>query len=205
MNDNWTPYVKRVRRAVQMRPVTKDEIEKGLDPRISVSKHDRSIGSPKGYIRSPKEGDMVARNTENLQAMWLVSKEYFEKNYERLVNFGDPDEFKVPNELVNSEGYPTEAWLKAIRDYHPSVMPIAEFVELLRDSWNYDERGFNMERLPSGEMKLELHTSGWSGNEDMIAAIKSNYHLTNNVMKFYKWKTGGHFEFLIYPEKKWRK
>jgi hypothetical protein len=43
--------------------------------RVSISPEDRKNGSP-------KEGDMIARNPNNHNDLWLVSKEYFEENYE---------------------------------------------------------------------------------------------------------------------------
>lgn len=42
---------------------------------VSISKADIFNGSP-------KKGDMIARNPNDPNDMWLISKEYFEKNYE---------------------------------------------------------------------------------------------------------------------------
>ncbi|MFO1041508.1 MAG: hypothetical protein U0941_06950 [Planctomycetaceae bacterium] len=50
-----------------------------LDARVSISKADRDNGSP-------KEGDMIARNPANHDDQWLVAKEYFEANFEEVVN-----------------------------------------------------------------------------------------------------------------------
>jgi len=50
-----------------------------LDARVSISKADRDNGSP-------KEGDMIARNPVNHDDQWLVAKEYFEANFEEVVN-----------------------------------------------------------------------------------------------------------------------
>ena len=44
---------------------------------VSVSKADADAGSP-------KVGDMIARNPKNPDDMWLVSKRYFEDNFEPL-------------------------------------------------------------------------------------------------------------------------
>jgi hypothetical protein len=33
---------------------------------------------------NPKEGDMIARNLENYDDMWLVDKEYYEKHFEEI-------------------------------------------------------------------------------------------------------------------------
>jgi hypothetical protein len=42
---------------------------------VSISEADRLNGSP-------KQGDMIAVNPKDATDMWLVSKEYFEANYE---------------------------------------------------------------------------------------------------------------------------
>lgn len=33
---------------------------------------------------SPREGDMIARNPENHNDQWLVAKQYFENNFEKI-------------------------------------------------------------------------------------------------------------------------
>lgn len=55
-----------------MRPVF---ISDGVE--VSISKEDRKN-------KSPKIGDMVARNPKNHNDQWLVSKEYFEDNFEEI-------------------------------------------------------------------------------------------------------------------------
>jgi ribosomal protein L19 len=48
-----------------------------LSDRVSISEADREAGSP-------KEGDMIARNPADHEDQWLVSKEYFEANFEPI-------------------------------------------------------------------------------------------------------------------------
>jgi hypothetical protein len=43
--------------------------------RVSVSAADKQGGSPKA-------GDMIARNPKNHEDRWLISKAYFEENFE---------------------------------------------------------------------------------------------------------------------------
>lgn len=75
---------KQYRRAAiaELRPVTEEEITKGLqymeEQRISVSVADIDAGSP-------KVGDMIARNPTNHDDKWLVAKEYFEHNFVELI------------------------------------------------------------------------------------------------------------------------
>jgi len=67
---------KRYRRkqVAELRPYEPGE---NLSERVSVSAADREAGSP-------KEGDMIARNPEDHADQWLVSKEYFETNFESI-------------------------------------------------------------------------------------------------------------------------
>ena len=86
----------------ELRPYKEGEI---LEDRISISQADLENGSP-------KVGDMIARNPKNHDDMWLVAKEYFEDNFEEIIN-GEtiepsiPDTFVLTNEdweiLVNEE------------------------------------------------------------------------------------------------------
>lgn len=56
----------------EMRPYVPGE---SLHPRVSISAKDIENGSPKA-------GDMIARNPESHDDQWLVSYEYFAKNFE---------------------------------------------------------------------------------------------------------------------------
>jgi hypothetical protein len=58
----------------EMRPYVEGEI---LDTKVSISEADLKAGSP-------KVGDMIARNPKNHNDQWLVSKTYFEENFEAL-------------------------------------------------------------------------------------------------------------------------
>lgn len=66
--NQWKEYKKKVTSTVEMRPYIPGEDLTG----VSVSMQDDP----------PTEGDMIARNPKNSADMWLVSKEYFEANYE---------------------------------------------------------------------------------------------------------------------------
>lgn len=46
-----------------------------LSDKVSISQADKDAGSP-------KVGDMIARNPNNHDDQWLVSKQYFEDNFE---------------------------------------------------------------------------------------------------------------------------
>lgn len=58
----------------EMRPYIEGEDLSGM--KISISEADKLNGSP-------KPGDMIARNRDNHDDKWLVSKSYFEKNMDQ--------------------------------------------------------------------------------------------------------------------------
>lgn len=105
----------------------------------------------------------------------------------------------LPITLLDDEGYPTDEWLGFLRNYKPSeTLPIEEFVtDVLRQGWWMPEWGFKLHKKYRGRKKLELHTGGWSGNEEVIEAIKSNIWLAGFSMRYEKWNMGGHFYFSI--------
>lgn len=108
----------------------------------------------------------------------------------------------VPEILMDNEGYPTEAWLQYIRNYDPNVdfAPISMFVDILREGWWMPDWGYVLHRKYRGVQKLELHTGGWSGNEEIIREILVNPYLTHFKMRYVKWYTGGHYYFKIKVE-----
>jgi hypothetical protein len=71
-NREFKPY--RRKPITELRPYVAGET---LNERVSISATDRDAGSP-------KEGDMIARNPDDHDDQWLVSKEYFEANVEPL-------------------------------------------------------------------------------------------------------------------------
>ncbi len=50
---------------------------KEIMEKLSISKADLDNGSP-------KRGDMIARNPDNHDDVWLVAKDYFEQNFEAI-------------------------------------------------------------------------------------------------------------------------
>lgn len=56
-----------------------DMYPKEIMDKVSISEADLKNGSP-------KEGDMIARNPENHNDLWLVAKDYFEQNFEEYEN-----------------------------------------------------------------------------------------------------------------------
>ncbi len=83
--------------------------------------------------------------------------------------------------------YPSEEELRAIRNWDTIHDPLG-LVEFVRDVWWNPDWGFKKTKH-----KLELHTGGWSGNEDIINALKEN-----TMFWWVYWETskrGGHYWF----------
>jgi len=106
---------------------------------------------------------------------------------------------RLPDELLDSGGYPTKEWLAFLKSYQPDEsLPIEYFIEnVLADGWWAASWGFTFHRKYKGIRKLELHTGGWSGNEEIIDIIKSNMWLTHFSMRYIKWTVGGHYYFRV--------
>ena len=68
----------------------------------------------------------------------------------------------------DSNGYPTEETCDKIRDWNPCD-PVGLF-KFLKAAWDHDIGYF---REPDANI-IELITGGWSGNEELIQAFKSN-------------------------------
>ncbi len=73
---------------IEMRPITEWDIKayqvdkeiyliENTEFKVLISDTDRQNGSP-------KIGDMIARNQKNYNDQWLVTKQYFENNFEPM-------------------------------------------------------------------------------------------------------------------------
>jgi hypothetical protein len=96
----------------------------------------------------------------------------------------------------DAEGYPTEGSLNALEQAQVHNADEArELIRQVREIWWMPDFGF----IWDGNKKLTLHTGGWSGNEDIIRALK-NSALKGNYFWTLYWKAhfvGGHYHFEI--------
>ena len=76
-------------------------------------------------------------------------------------------------------------------------MPILDFVKIICNNWHHGDMGWTLSKKYKNKCKLELHTLGWSGNEEVINEIIENIYLTYGLMKYYQWNIGGHYYFEI--------
>ena len=87
--------------------------------------------------------------------------------------------------------YPTEKELKYIKRFKPGIKnSFKPLIDHIQDIWHWPDYV-----KWDGDI-LELHTGGWSGNEDIIQALEN----TMFWLLFWKATTrGGHYYFEI-PE-----
>lgn len=85
--------------------------------------------------------------------------------------------------------YPPQAILDQIATWENySLEGIEELFELIRDWWWMPTWGFK--KIDSGH--YELHTGGWSGNEEIIRALEKNEMLWEILLSEYR--RGGHYK-----------
>ena len=98
---------------------------------------------------------------------------------------------------LDINGYPTQDGLEAIKNYDLIHGSIDGFLDLIKDNWHYGDAGFKVDGTDSKH--LELHTLGWSGNEDTFAAVMSN--VLARALYWQRSDRGGHHYFLF--DRKW--
>lgn len=109
-----------------------------------------------------------------------------------------------PTVLHDSDGYPTPEALKYLENWwfgwyegelykgefsECNKQNITALVNYLRKIWHFADWGFVHNQA---EKKLELHTGGWSGNEEIVPYLeKTWFHKVYWTMS----RTGGHYYY----------
>lgn len=90
--------------------------------------------------------------------------------------------------------YPSEIVLKAIQEWDIFKQGVDGLLELIENEWEYaEDGGFKRYKNNEGMDVLELHTYGWSGNEDILMALKQNFFFWSAF--WWKSERGGHYWF----------
>ena len=106
--------------------------------------------------------------------------------------------WEYPDQLHDEHGYPTNDALDYIKNWafvngktgsKFGKDSLNELIEYIKALWWYGE-----EAVEYHDGLLELHTYGWSGNEEIISELK-NTDLW--LMKFKAHLAGGHYYFKI--------
>lgn len=98
--------------------------------------------------------------------------------------------------MPDSDGYPTEEELTRIRDW-PSDDPFGwfTFIKLVwwQPGWGWKESGGvdNQGHI----RQYFISTGGWSGNEEIIHAMRDNFILWTLTWESHR--RGGHYEFRV--------
>lgn len=113
--------------------------------------------------------------------------------------------------MPDNNGYPTTKELREFRKWRLKNIDLATFhprnvVDHLESIWWMPDWGFKLHEGRSHifhkkVMKLELHTGGWSGNEDTIHELEQTWFWWLYWMVS---RRGGHYWFEI-PWEQWTK
>ena len=95
--------------------------------------------------------------------------------------------------MLDENNYPDEASLKEIKKWDILKQGIQGLLELIKDNTNWADRQIYI--TGKRVLRFEYHTGGWSGNEDVIGALRQNYHFW--TMFWEKSTRGGHYYFRI--------
>lgn len=75
-------------------------------------------------------------------------------------------------EEMTAEGYPTEGLLNRIRNWHYEAGGYERLLNYLPSVWRYGADYFKVPKYPQDPYIVS--TGGWSGNEEIIAAMEQN-------------------------------
>jgi len=101
---------------------------------------------------------------------------------------------------MDENGYPEECELAKISGWQVQQSDMQDFLDYLKSKWHYPDWGFKL--TGKKVLKLELHTGGWSGNEEIMDALHKNW-----MFWMFYWVSshrGGYYHFRI-KLKNWRK
>ena len=92
---------------------------------------------------------------------------------------------------MKRDKYPTEEELKSIKEWDVVTNPFG-LIDFIKGLWRYPDYF-----IVKGKqvINLELHTVGWSGNEDIIRALQENKFFF--LLYWQKSTRGGHYYFRI--------
>jgi len=93
--------------------------------------------------------------------------------------------------MLDKDGYPTEKYLNKVREYCSLDNPFG-IIGLIKEGWKYDS---GVRVSGTRVIRLELHTFGWSGNEEIIQSLQSNFMFWG--MYWQKSLRGGHYYFKL--------
>ena len=88
--------------------------------------------------------------------------------------------------------YPTDEYLEYIRKFDATNGKGFDLLMDILENW-WMSYGVKVQRKYRGERKVFLSTGGWSGNEDMIYALRENEYFW--MLYYFSHQVGGHYVF----------
>jgi len=100
-------------------------------------------------------------------------------------------------EYIDEHGYPTAEALKIIKEWSDPYPSLMEFVKKIwwQPDWGWRKENIKDDVFSRGIKMYALSTGGWSGNEDIIDAMRKNRNFW--MYNWYSSRVGGHYEFRL--------
>ena len=95
--------------------------------------------------------------------------------------------------MLDENNYPDEESLKQIKEWDIISKGIQGLLDLIEENTNWADR--QIYQTGKRVICYEYHTGGWSGNEDVIRALREN--LSFFPLFWLKSTRGGHYYFKI--------
>jgi hypothetical protein len=116
--------------------------------------------------------------------------------------------FEPSENFLSEDGYPSDEELESIRNWPIHTgRDLTAVLSYIGARWNWGDSmwvklGRRRREWPGGPLhrRYEIHTGGWSGNEDLIYALREN-----TVAWMMTWKqtsVGGHYVLMVNEDMK---
>jgi len=99
--------------------------------------------------------------------------------------------------VLDENFYPDEKSLKEIKEWDILKQGVQGLLDLVAENTNWADRQIRV--TSKRVIRFEYHTGGWSGNEDVIDALRRNFLFWSLFWE--KSTRGGHYYFKIKPLK----
>jgi len=95
--------------------------------------------------------------------------------------------------MLDKDNYPDERSLERIMKWDILKQGVQDLLDLVKENTNTPDWSFSVKG--KRVLRFEYHTGGWSGNEDVIDALRQNLLFWS--MYWQKSEVGGHYYFRI--------
>ena len=156
-----------------------------------------NVGCSDSYSATPRSESEILMNLVGHVGVLEAAHAKKLEAMERRIQILELAETRRGRRKMDSDGYPTTSELRKIRNWRGTFRELWEYVTGLWHWPNYavTKRGETVD-------ELELHTGGWSGNEDIADALEHSKSLFCFFCET-KWERGGHYYFEV-PHSYWK-